>query len=674
MRYRFDRFVAILRELFGGVPRRARLTVEYLGWRTLAIRIATFPLRLTPWGPRVAAGRATFWAEAREWYRRNGGDGVTIVIPSYGDPRLTLQCVDSIRATTKRERVRIVVADDASAPEHVAALEAHEGIDTVVTSERNSGFAANCNRGFAAAPAGDIVLLNNDVIAMPGWLELLAYGAYREAGTGIAGPKLLYPDGTIQSAGTHRNLGAPEWFDHLYRFRPADHPPANVGGDMLAMTGAAMYLKREALDAIGVFDEAYGMAYEDVDLCLRAWEAGLRVIYVPQATMTHLESKTRPTEPGERELSAQRHFWSKWGDWFDARNVRTDDGALRVIYVTEDTGIGGGHRVVFEHLNGLAKRGHAAELWTLEERGGVPDWFDLDVPVRTFETYPDMAFALDEEEAIKVATWWNTAPTVWRGAVRRGIPAFFVQDIETSYYPGQPDAQAHVLAGYRHEYRYLTTSQWVGDQLRGLGVDPVQVAPGVDLETFHPLAGVEREDDVMLAVGRTNPLKNFPLTAAAWQALPEEERPRLWLFGIEPEVGAELGARYVERPSDAEVNELYNRATALVQTSSHEGFCLPLLEAMAAGAATVCTDSHGNRDFCRDGENTLLAEDTPEAVAAAIARVFADPELRARLAEAGKRTAAGYAWPAKLDEVAAFFESLSGQRPAGDREAGAAPA
>ena len=74
------------------------------------------------------------------------------------------------------------------------------------------------------------------------------------------------------------------------------------------------------------------------------------------------------------------------------------------------------------------------------------------------------------------------------------------------------------------------------------------------------------------------------------------------MFGIEPELGPQHGATYVERPSDEGVNELFNQATVFVQTSTHEGFCLPPLEAMATGGAVVCTDAHGNRDFCVDGD------------------------------------------------------------------------
>jgi GT2 family glycosyltransferase/glycosyltransferase involved in cell wall biosynthesis len=671
MRYRLDRLVAYLRDLFGNLPRRAVLTVRHHGWRELLTRVATFPVRLTPWGARVGQERATRWAIARHWYRKEGRP-VAIVIPHYGDPELTLQCVASIKGTTKAGRVRIIVSDDGSAAEHVARLRTTDGVE-LVESAANTGFAANCNRGFAHAGGDhDIVLLNNDTIATPGWLEQLQYSAYNSRpGVGIVGPKLLYPDGTIQSAGSHRNLGAPEWFDHRYRFKPSDFPAANVPGDVLAVTGAAMYLKREALDAIGQFDETFGMAYEDVDLCLRAWEAGFRVWYAPDSVLTHLESKTRPVDPGPRELDAQRYFWDKWGDWIESRNVRTESGALRVVYVTQDTGVGGGHRVVFEHLNGLNERGHEAELWTLE-KGGEPDWYDLKVPVRVFPDYDALADALAEVDAIKVATWWATAAAVWRGSVRRGIPVYFVQDIETSYYPGQPDPQNRVMDSYRHEFRYLTTSQWVGDRLRELGVNPHPVAPGIDSSRWHPLEGVEREDDVLLAVGRANPLKNFPLTADAYRALPDGERPRLWLFGVEPEIGADLGARYFQKPSDAELNELYNKATALVQTSRHEGFCLPLLEAMAAGLPVICTDSDGNMDFVRDGANALLVEDSPEAVAGAIRAIFTDPALRAQLADGGRRTAETYELQAKLDEVERFLSGVADAT--SGRAAGAAPA
>jgi GT2 family glycosyltransferase/glycosyltransferase involved in cell wall biosynthesis len=560
--------------------------------------------------------------------------------------------------TTPRKRVRIVVADDASGPEHLAALGKIPGI-RIVPSAHNRGFAANANRGLRAAhPEHDVVLLNSDTVPRRGWLAALQYASQTEPGIGIVGAKLLYPDGRIQYAGTVRNLGAPEWFDHRYRFKPADFGPAEVAGPTVAATGACMYITRSALDAVGEFDERYPMAFEDVDYCLRAWEAGYEVAYAPTAQLVHLESVTRGTEQGERELASQRAFWSRWSETLDQRDVRTDDGRLRVIYVTEGTGIGGGHRVVFEHLNGLAAKGHDVALWTLGER---PEWFDLRCPVRTFTTYQALTHALAPVDAIKIATWWATSEAVWRASVIHGIPVYFVQDIETSYYSASAAMRSRVLASYRHEFHYMTTSSWNIERLRELGLDGVVISPGLDLERFRPIDGVRR-DDMVLALGRSEPLKNFPLTMQSWRAL-SPPRPELVLFGVEPELAAaESGVRYVTSPSDPEVNELFNRATAFVQTSTHEGFCLPVLESMATGGAVVCTDAHGNRDFCVDGENCLMVAAEPEAVAQAVSRVLSDAPLRARLGTAGMQTAQRYDWPVRIDALERFLDDVARPR------------
>ena len=652
-------FVRRLVELLGGLPRRALLTWRHHGAGETLKRVALFPLRLTPLAPRLglAPRHSDPAAGAYRWYREHGRK-VAVVIPTYGPPDLAVAAVKSIRATTRRHRVRIVVSDDGSPPQDVARLEAERSVE-LIRGERQCGFAANANRGLRAIREDeDAILLNSDLIAHRGWLERLQYGAYSDPGVGIVGPKLLYADGTIQSAGTIRNLGAPEWFDHAHRFKPAGYPQANVPQPYLAMTGAALYIKREVIDAIGYLDEGYGMAYEDVDYCLRAWDAGFQVRYYPHASLTHLEAKTRGMEQGERELASQQRFWERWGAWFEERPVRAEDGRLRIVYVTEGTGVGGGHRVVFQHLNGLAARGHHCELWSLDSG---PDWFDLHVPVRDFEDYDALVAELAKQDAIKVATWWNTATHVWRASVRRGIPAYFVQDLETSYYPDDPESHARVLASYRPEFHYFTTSEWVGERLRELGIEPeARIAPGLDLDRFFPLHGSRRER-ALLALGRSNPLKDFPLTEAAYRQL-ADPKPALWLYGIEPELAEPLGAAYHVRPSDAEVNELLNTAAVFLQTSRHEGFCLPVLEAMSTGLPVVCTDAHGNRDFCRDGENCLMPEAEPRAVAAAIQRVLDDEVLRARLVEAGLQTAREYDWSSKVNDLERFFEGVAASR------------
>jgi GT2 family glycosyltransferase/glycosyltransferase involved in cell wall biosynthesis len=658
---------------FANFKRRIYLTYTHFGLRTILFRLITFPLRFTPLEKRMRLRTHARDQEVRRavsWYREHGRP-VDIVIPSFRDAEHVQTLVASIRKTVRTGMARVIVADDHSGAEHLAALRAIDGIDVLVESERNSGFAANANRGITASdPARDVVVLNSDIEALPSWLECLQYGAYgHERGAGIVGGQLQYPDGRIQFGGTVRNRDRPEWFDHRYRFKPLGWGPADAPSPALAVTGACMYVRRSAIERIGPFDERYAMAYEDVDWCLRAWQAGIRVLYFPSAQLVHHESLTRGSEQGERELGSQRLFWERWSDFFDARASAvaapgaTDDGArvergavergsaerLRIVYVTEDTGVGGGHRDIFEHLNRLAERGHEVALYTL---GGRPEWFALDVPVHSFEDYDALGDALAEVDAIKVATWWMTAAAVWRASIPRGIPVYFVQDIETSYYPDHERARHAVLDSYRPEFRYMTISSWNRERLRELGLDAELIPPGIDLDNFGPRPDIARREDMVLALGRTNPLKNLPLTLAGWRTL--KPRPELCLFGIEPELAGE-GMRYVDTPSDEQVNELFCEATVFVQTSVHEGFALPPLEAMATGAAVVCTDAHGNRDFCIDGVNCLMPEAEPAAVGAALARLLADPELRSQLGRAGIETAQDYAWEKRIDALERFY-------------------
>jgi len=641
---------------FANLPRRIYLTYKYKGISSVLFRSLIFPLRLTPLDRvlQLGPGPGSEAIAARRWYRRQGRP-VTIVIPSYRDAKLVAQLVTKIRQTTDRDRVRIVVADDASGPEHLAALGQIDGIE-VVRGEQNAGFATNVNRGLREAdPGHDVILLNSDVVPMRDWLASLQHATTHSPETGIVGAKLLYPDNRIQYAGTIRNPDAPEWFDHRYRFKPADWGPADIGGPTLAATGACMYIVRAVLDRVGLFDEEYGMGYEDVDYCLRAWEAGYEVRYAPKARVHHHESIVRGTSVGERERKSQRVFWRRWGAFFEERPVVSDDGKLRVVYVVQSTDVFGGLRVVFEHLNGLVRRGHDAELWTL---GSEPDWFELRCPVRSFPDYDALVAALAPLQAIKVATWWETATPVWRASVVNGLPVYLVQDIETGYYPEVATRRHEVLNSYRPEFRFLTTSSWNQAHLAELGLESTLVAPGVDLGRFRPLPDVARREGMLLALGRSQPIKNLPLTLAAWRRLPEP-RPELCLFGSEPELAREPGIRYVAKPSDAEVNQLLGQATAFLQTSTHEGFCLTVLEAMAAGCPVICTDADGNRDFCANETNCLMPEASPAAVAADVRRLLADPALRARLTQGGLATAGAYAWDRRIEELERFMLEIA---------------
>ncbi len=591
--------------------------------------------------------------DIKRWFIRNHKK-VAVVIPTYNDYKLTQACIKSIKQLPSGKYVDIVVVDDGSPVDVQNKLKNLNLPAELILKKTNEGFAKTCNAGMKAVGSGDVLLLNNDTKVHDGWIEGLQYYAYTNKNVGITGARLLYPDGTIQWAGSHRNIGAPEWFDHDYRFKPHDWRPANVPIEVLAVTGACMYIKREVLKQIGIFDPKFEMAFEDADYSIRAWNAGFTLYYVPVSVVTHYESKTRGKEQGPREVRSLRYFWKKWGPWFDKRNVRNDRGKIRIIYVMKDVGVAGGHKVVFEHLNGLVKRGYDVSLYTTSR---PPDWFPLKAKVKSFRNFSKLEEDLKNQEAIKVATWWETAPSVWRSSVIKGIPAYFVQDIETSYYNDRDPLKNAVLAWYKKEFNYFTTSTWNVNQLENLGYKSKIVSPAIDDSVFK-LKNLKRDSNTILAVGRAHPLKNLTFTIRAWKKL--NKKPNLVLFGVEPSLRRKIGAEYIFAPDEAEVADLYNKATIFIQTSHHEGFCLTVVEAMACGVPVICTNADGNMDFCKDGTNCIIVEqNNVDQLAGAIKNLLSNKKLRDSLVKSGLRTAARYTWESKIDDLDKYYSKLA---------------
>ncbi len=602
-------------------------------------------------------------SDITEWARHKLRP-TTIVIPSYNDLNVLIPCLESLQATTDPKIVDIIVVDDYCEEENREELRKLENEQVrVVFREENGGFAIAVNSGLKEVDEKrDVVLVNSDIVAHEGWFEALQYGAY-EFGTdvGIVGPKLLYPDGRIQSAGSHRNTESPEFFDHYYRFQEANYGPANVPQYCIGVTGAVMYVKREFINYVGILDEGFAFAFEDMDWCLRGWKAGYRSLYFPSSVLTHVESATRHKNKtiSEREQKSIDYFWKKWGSFLDNRNVRDKDGKIRVIYVLQTLGWSGGIRIVFEHANKLPKDKYSVEIWGLDHHD-CPWELDPEVRMRTFKNYDRMTTALGNEEAIKVATWWETAFPVWLSSVIKGIPVYFIQEIETWFYPDDVVSQAAVTSCYRKEFKNMTTSQYNLEEIQSFGLKATAIPCGYDDDTYKQLKGVERDDTTILAVGRSFFQKNLAMTLEAWKSL-GDDRPTLKLFGSEPELKKKDDRiEYIVTPSNEEVNTLYNECAIFIQTSRHEGFCLPLLEAMSTGAAVICTDAHGNRDFCKDGVNCIMVDqDNSEQLAAAIKKLLGDKALRTKLGKAAKKTAENYQWDVIMPKVDDFYTEVA---------------
>jgi GT2 family glycosyltransferase len=245
---------------------------------------------------------------------------VSIVIPVHNRLDLTKQCLDAIRAATPEPAYEVVVVDNASTDGTAEFLRTEEAAGRVraAINETNEGFGGACNRGVEMGRGELVVLLNNDTIPRPGWLTPLVETLTSDTSVGIAGSRLLYPDGTIQHAGIVWDAAGR--LTHVHRGAAGDDPVVMQRRDFAAVTGACLIVRRDTFFELGAFDPAFHMYVEDVDLCIRAWDAGLRVVYRPDSVVVHLENASVSDVQwrDEQVIAGWKRLEERWsGRWPD---------------------------------------------------------------------------------------------------------------------------------------------------------------------------------------------------------------------------------------------------------------------------------------------------------------------------------------------------------------------
>lgn len=191
----------------------------------------------------------------------------------------------------------------------------------VLRSGENAGFSRTANVGLRAAldEGRDAVLVNQDVEFFErGWLEALG-----NTDAWVVGGLLLFPSGLIQHAGVYFSVNGRE-FEHIYRFGPPNLPEAQRERTC-PVTGALQLIRHECLALVGLYDEDFGMGYEDVDYCLRVFKAGRRCAYQPLARAKHHEQAVRGGDERARRRADEGKalLWRKHSGYAFAEHVPT---------------------------------------------------------------------------------------------------------------------------------------------------------------------------------------------------------------------------------------------------------------------------------------------------------------------------------------------------------------
>jgi GT2 family glycosyltransferase len=232
---------------------------------------------------------------------------------------LTRQCLESVeRKTTYRHYEALIVDNGSAEPASVDFLREAGRRHRVLRYDAPFNFSAIINFAAKQAQGEYLLFLNNDTqVISPHWMGAMLEHAQRPE-VGAVGARLLYADGRIQHAGVFI-MGIPTAVaGHMFKFLPAKYPGYLAVPRMIqnctAVTAACMMVRRQVFESVGGFDQAFRVAFGDVDFCLRLRDLGMLVVYTPLATLFHYESASRGTlHPPEDD----RLFRDRWRRFFE---------------------------------------------------------------------------------------------------------------------------------------------------------------------------------------------------------------------------------------------------------------------------------------------------------------------------------------------------------------------
>jgi len=245
---------------------------------------------------------------------------VSIIIPTFGNLRMTAACLKAIALTGDLAAYEIIVSDDDSPDPAMAWLELVPGV-CFVRQPRNQGFVGNCNAAASMARGEFLFFLNNDTQILSGAIDKLLETFSLRTDCGMVGSMLIYPDGRLQEAGGIVWRDGSAW--NFGRFDDPSRSEFRYLREVDYCSGAALMISSALFKELGCFGAEYAPAYyEDTDLAFKVREAGLRLYYQPGSQVIHFEGVSNGTSlaSGLKQYQVRNaaRFREKWAACLDA--------------------------------------------------------------------------------------------------------------------------------------------------------------------------------------------------------------------------------------------------------------------------------------------------------------------------------------------------------------------
>jgi GT2 family glycosyltransferase len=248
---------------------------------------------------------------------------VAVVILHWGATATTARCLQSLRGASWPGRRTVLIVDNTRRLDEDASARAAPLEIEILRPERNLGFCDGCTLGLSSAidkGAAFVLLLNNDVVVAPNFFGPLLAAAREAPDAGLLSPQIVHlrhPESAWYQGGTFSLWSGIPVQGHRRRAMPLDRPPREVD----YATGCAMLVRQDLIRRVGSFDGRLFAYCEDLDLSIRARQAGYRVLFVPASLVYHDVTD----EPGRaslriyystRNLMEVMRKHASWYKWF----------------------------------------------------------------------------------------------------------------------------------------------------------------------------------------------------------------------------------------------------------------------------------------------------------------------------------------------------------------------
>ena len=242
---------------------------------------------------------------------------ISIIIPMKDKISFLKRNLKSIQEKTDYENYEIIIVDNNSKEkqtlDYLEIIKKKKHI-RILQFKSDFNFSKINNFAVTKAKGKHILFLNNDIeVICKGWLKAMLEHSMRKE-IGAVGAKLIFPNNTIQHAGTVLGLGG--LAGHSHKHFPADSNgyfgALNTIRNYSAITAACMMTRKEVFEEVGRFDEIkLSVAFNDVDLCLKIRKKGYLIVYTPYAALYHYESKSRGYDLNPNEILFMKNKWNK---------------------------------------------------------------------------------------------------------------------------------------------------------------------------------------------------------------------------------------------------------------------------------------------------------------------------------------------------------------------------